>query len=129
MEIVIGEWPSCQADPTLLKQVWTNLLSNALKFVPAGDKPRVRVWSTRAGSHLRLCVTDEGIGVPVEHRSRIFRILERLHSTEEYPGTGIGLAIVDKGTHRMGGTVGVEGGEVGGSTFWIELPAHPKESA
>lgn len=106
-----------------LVQIVTNVLSNALKFVTPGDSPRVHVWTNRHGGLVRLNVTDEGIGVPVEHHSRIFRILERLHNTEEYPGTGIGLAIVEKGTHKMGGQVGVEAESAGGSTFWIELPA------
>lgn len=113
----------------ILVPVVMNLLSNALKFVPAGDRPRITVRSTPRGAYMRLCITDEGIGVPVEHRSKIFRILERLHSTEEYPGTGIGLAIVEKGARRMGGIVGVEDGDTGGSTFWVELPASPEEPA
>lgn len=118
---------SARGHEATLVQIVTNVLSNALKFVSPGDRPRVHVWTNRHEGRVRLNVTDEGIGVPVEHRARIFRILERLHGTEEYPGTGIGLAIVEKGAHRMGGRVGVETGDTGGSTFWIELPEASEE--
>ncbi|MFN3484690.1 MAG: sensor histidine kinase, partial [Planctomycetota bacterium] len=68
-------------------------------------------------------VEDTGIGVPREYWERIFRLFERLHTTQEYPGTGVGLAIVQKAVERMGGRVGVESEPGKGSRFWIELPA------
>jgi signal transduction histidine kinase/CHASE3 domain sensor protein len=73
-------------------------------------------------SWIRLWVVDNGIGIAVEHQERIFRVFERLHGIETYPGTGIGLAIVRKGMERMGGRVGVESQPERGSRFWIELP-------
>jgi signal transduction histidine kinase len=71
---------------------------------------------------VRLWVEDNGIGIAPEHRQRIFKVFERLHGEESYPGTGIGLAIVKKGVERMGGRVGVESDPGHGSRFWIELP-------
>jgi signal transduction histidine kinase len=71
---------------------------------------------------VRLWVEDNGIGIASEHRERIFRVFERLHRAEEYPGTGIGLAIVERAIVRMGGTVGVESEPGQGSRFWVELP-------
>lgn len=104
-----------------LTQVMTNLISNAIKFVPADRSPEVRVRTERRGGRLRLWVEDNGIGIAPEHHERIFRVFERLHGAEEYPGTGIGLAIVRKGAERMGGRAGLESTPGQGSRFWIEL--------
>ena len=107
--------------PTLV-QVVTNLLSNAVKFVPPGVPPKVRVRAERRGELVRLWVEDNGIGLAPEHRDRIFKVFERLHGEETYPGTGIGLAIVKKGVERTGGRAGVESDDGRGSRFWVELP-------
>ena len=114
--------PTVVAHSATLEHVLANLISNAVKFVAPGIIPRVVIKSEERGKMSRLWIIDNGIGIPREHVEKVFRIFERLHSTEAYPGTGIGLAIVRKGIERMGGTVGVES-EVGqGSRFWIELP-------
>ena len=107
--------------PTLV-QVITNLLSNAIKFVAPGVTPQVRIWAESYGNRVRLWVEDNGIGIPAEHEERIFRVFERLHGIETYPGTGIGLAIVRKGMERMGGSAGVVSQDGKGSRFWVELP-------
>jgi signal transduction histidine kinase len=72
---------------------------------------------------VRLWIEDNGIGIAPEYQERIFRMFERLHAAGEYPGTGIGLAIVRKGTERMGGRVGVKSVPGTGCRFWLELPA------
>lgn len=110
-----------------LKQVITNLLGNAAKFVEHGSAPKIHVRSEQRGGRLRLWVEDNGLGVAPEHAERIFRVFERLHAQEAYPGTGVGLAIVRRGAERMGGSCGVEPGPGKGSQFWIELPM--KEAA
>ncbi|HID74248.1 MAG TPA: HAMP domain-containing histidine kinase, partial [Thermoplasmata archaeon] len=74
------------------------------------------------GSMVRVWVEDNGIGISEEYEEQIFRVFERLHGSEVYPGTGIGLAIVRKGVGRMNGRVGVESTPGEGSRFWIELP-------
>jgi signal transduction histidine kinase/HAMP domain-containing protein len=102
-------------------QVLTNLLSNAVKFVSPAAAPRIRIWTDARGDWVRLWVEDNGIGIAPEHRERIFRAFERLHGVEQYPGTGIGLAIVQRGIARLGGRVGVEPAPAGGSRFWVEL--------
>jgi len=76
------------------------------------DRDRHSVW-----------IQDNGIGIEPEHHERIFRVFERLHSAELFPGTGIGLAIVRKGMERMGGQAGLESRPREGSRFWVELPA------
>ncbi len=112
-----------RAHRTTLVQVLANLVSNAAKFVAKGTTPVIRISAERRGAVLRCVVEDNGIGVAEEHRDRIFRVFERLHGIEAYPGTGIGLAIVRKGLERMGGRAGMEPGGDQGSRFWIELPA------
>lgn len=109
------------AHRTVFGQVLANLLTNAVKFVAPDTPPRVRIWTERRGDWIRLGVEDNGIGIEPEHRERIFRAFERLHGVEQYPGTGIGLAIVQKGIARLGGQVGVESTLGQGSRFWVEL--------
>lgn len=126
---VATELPLVWAHGRTLVQVLANLLSNAVKFTPAGTRPCVRVWAERRDGRVRLWVEDNGIGVASEHQERIFRVFERLHGIEAYPGTGIGLAIVSKGVERMGGRVGVESHMGQGSRFWIELGAPEEDDA
>ncbi|NEU75762.1 PAS domain-containing protein [Hassallia byssoidea VB512170] len=113
--------PKAIAHRATLVQVITNLLTNAMKFVDDGVSPQIKVWAEIHGECVRLWVEDNGIGIAREHQKRIFRVFERLHGMETYPGTGIGLAIVRKGIDRMGGCVGVESQLGQGSRFWIEL--------
>ena len=116
-----GALPSVMAHRNTLVQVITNLLSNAIKFVTVGVQPQVTISAELRGEWVRLIVADNGIGIASEHQQRIFRVFERLHGIESYPGTGIGLAIVRKGIERMGGHVGVESQVGQASRFWIEL--------
>jgi signal transduction histidine kinase len=116
----------------VLRQILTNLIGNALKFVPPGEPPHIRVFAEPVGidgaarpRRVRLVVEDNGIGIAPEHRDRIFRVFERLHAESEYPGTGIGLAIVRRGSARLGGFSGTEARPDGqrGSRFWVEFAA------
>jgi PAS domain S-box-containing protein len=119
---VEGPLPGVLAHEAALRQAVANLVANALKFVPPDREPRVRVRAEERDGRVRLWVEDNGIGIAPEHRERIFRVFERLHRAEEYPGTGIGLAIVERAIVRMGGAVGVESEPGRGSRFWVELP-------
>jgi signal transduction histidine kinase len=105
-----------------LTQCIYNLLNNAIKFVPKAIKPHIRIWTEPFENYVRLWVEDNGIGIPAEARDRMFLMFQRFHRSQEYEGTGIGLAIVRKAVERMGGKVGVESEPGRGSKFWLLLP-------
>jgi signal transduction histidine kinase len=110
-------------DPTLIEQILTNLLDNALKYRCREGTPEVRLSVTPIGEHVLLQVVDNGIGIAPEYQERIFQMFQRLHSQRDYPGTGIGLAIVAKAVRAMGGGISVESSPGQGSTFSVRLPA------
>ncbi|MDO8545549.1 MAG: ATP-binding protein [Opitutaceae bacterium] len=117
-------WPMVLGHSATLRQILVNLIANAVKFV-AGKPPSVRIRAERRENDMvRIWVEDDGIGIPAEFQERIFQVFQRLHSTA-YPGTGIGLAIVQKGVERMHGRAGVESAPGKGSNFWIELAPAP----
>jgi signal transduction histidine kinase len=103
----------------------SNLLGNAVKFVPAGQRPHVRIGWDRTPGGARLWVQDNGIGIAPEYHYRLFGMFERMHPDRKFDGTGIGLAIVRKAVERMNGTVGVISDGKAGCRFWIELPVPP----
>ena len=109
------------ADDASLGQALSNLLTNAVKFLPADRKPVVTVRSEQSAGLVRIWIADNGIGIPPQHRAKLFGMFQRLPADLQYEGTGIGLAIVRKAVDRMGGTLGMESNEPMGSRFWIEL--------
>lgn len=124
---VAGPMPLVRANATLLGQVMENLVTNATKFTAPGRSAVVRIKAETVGERVRVVVEDEGIGIEPSHQERIFRPFERLHGTEAYPGTGIGLAIVRRAMERMQGGYGVTSTPGQGSRFFIELPAYAEQ--
>lgn len=112
------------ANPPVLIQVISNLLSNAMKFTKPEQRPQICLWTEDkpAQNTVRLYVQDNGIGIAPENQQRIFQVFERVYPAEQYAGHGIGLAIVQRAMERMNGTVGVESHPEQGSRFWLELP-------
>jgi PAS domain S-box-containing protein len=96
-----GDWPVVLGDQTLLQQIFTNLLDNALTYRQPGVASDLRVTWTIEDGQVILAVADNGIGIPPEYQKKIFNVFQRLHSDEEYPGTGIGLAIVKKAAEML----------------------------
>ena len=115
-----GPWPAVLAHEPTLAQVLFNLTSNALKFTMPGVPPVLRLRAEEQEDFIRVWVEDNGLGIEPDHQEQIFRLFTRLNG-EKYAGTGIGLAIVQKGVERMGGRVGVESAAGQGSRFWFEL--------
>jgi len=124
LEIVVGELPQCQADPTLLKQVWTNLIANALKYTRKCAKTRIEISSrtdAAAGDSIVYFIKDNGAGFDMKYAHKLFGVFQRLHRTADYEGTGVGLAIVQRIIGRHGGRVWAEAQVNHGATFSFTL--------
>ncbi len=111
-----------RADAEGLAMMLRNLLDNAIKFSAASQPPVIEISGTEKGESVILAVKDNGIGFDMRFHERIFTIFQRLQRAEDYPGTGVGLAIVHKAVHRMGGRVWAESVPGKGATFYLELP-------
>jgi len=106
-----------------LALVLRNLLENAIKFTGHSEHPRIEFGSGQDGQQISLWIRDNGIGFDMKYNQRIFEIFERLHRLEDYPGTGIGLALVKKAMQRMGGRVWAQSAPGEGAAFYLQLPA------
>ncbi|MBI4621565.1 MAG: PAS domain-containing protein [Desulfobacterales bacterium] len=119
---IAHDLPTVIGDKMLLGQIFSNLIENALTYYKPCVPPQVTVKGRTEGKAVIISVSDNGIGIPPEYHEKIFNVFQRLHSEEEYPGTGIGLATVKKSVELLGGSVQIES-EVGkGSTFIVKLP-------
>lgn len=119
---VASHLPRVVGDENSLYQCFAKLLDNAVKFVPPGTHPQVRIWSEEPGNNsVRLCIEDNGIGIEPDAQGRIFNLFERYHDRPEFAGSGIGLAIVQRAAQQMGAEVGVQSAPGKGSCFWLEL--------
>ncbi|MEN6559946.1 MAG: PAS domain S-box protein [Acidobacteriota bacterium] len=119
----LGPLPAAVGDPHLIRQVWTNLLSNALKFSAKRDRPVIEVKGERAGRENVYSVKDNGVGFDMAYGHKLFGVFQRLHSAGEFEGTGVGLAIIERIVRRHGGRAWAEGSVGEGATFHIAMPA------
>jgi signal transduction histidine kinase len=115
-------------EPGQLAQVLQNLMSNGMKFTADGQPPQVHVSAHREDGRVFISVRDNGIGIDADHAEQIFKMFQRLHSADEYPGTGIGLAIAKKIIDRHGGRFTVEEAPGGGTVFTFDVPAEMPSS-
>lgn len=120
--VEIGPLPPLQADPTQLRLLLQNLIGNGLKFHRPGVPPVVTVTGAARGRQVLLTVADNGIGFDEKHKERIFRIFQRLHTRQEYEGTGLGLAVCEKIAQRHGGQITATGRPGEGAVFTVSLP-------
>lgn len=126
-KVEIGEMPVIQADPLQMRQLFQNLISNALKFHKAGQGTTVTVKSSLKGGRATLLVEDDGIGFDLKYKDKIFQPFQRLHARSEYEGTGIGLAICQKIVQKHQGCIEVDSKPGEGTLFSIELPLKQRE--
>lgn len=117
----VGDLPDCQADPGLLRQVWVNLLSNALKFSRGREAPRIEVGCRQEAGENIYFVRDNGAGFEMKYASKLFGVFQRMHRQEEFEGTGVGLSIVQSIVHRHGGRIWAEARLGEGATFHFTL--------
>ena len=121
VDIVIDDLPPCRADPDLLKLVYLNLLSNALKFTRKCQEARIEIGSIKKTGRTVYLVRDNGVGFDMRYSPKLFVVFQRLHPVKEYEGTGLGLAIVQRIIHRHGGDVWAEGEIDKGATFFFTI--------
>jgi len=122
IQLKLEPLPSAHGDPTMVRQVLFNLLSNAIKFSRSRENRVIEFGSLAGETQHTYYVRDNGVGFDMEHAGKLFGVFERLHTSKEFEGTGIGLAIVQRIVHRQGGKVWAEG-EIGkGATFYFTLP-------
>jgi len=116
--------PCVNADPVQIRQLMQNLIANGIKYQPKDSVPKITISSKPApDGMIRIEVADNGIGIKPEYQASIFAMFKRLHTREEYEGTGIGLSVCKKIVERHGGKIGVESEYGKGSTFWFTVPA------
>src|SRR5262249_25672313 len=118
----LGTLPHASADRSLLEQVWGNLLSNAIKFSSKKDAPVVEVGAIAEEREYVYFVRDNGAGFDPRYQEKLFGVFQRLHHSDEYPGTGVGLALVHRIVTRHGGRVWADGRPGEGATFHFTLP-------
>ncbi|MEJ2719006.1 MAG: ATP-binding protein, partial [Deltaproteobacteria bacterium] len=114
--------PVVSGDSTLLFQIFVSLIDNALKYRRPRVRPKVTMSYERDGEHVLVRVADNGVGIPADCHEKVFDIFQRLHSQDQVPGTGIGLAIMRKAVRALEGQVWLESTVGKGTTFYVKLP-------
>jgi light-regulated signal transduction histidine kinase (bacteriophytochrome) len=122
LEIRIGELPAAQADQSLLRQVWVNLVANALKFTRRREHALIDIGGAEQDGHKLYSIRDNGAGFDPKRAERLFGIFQRLHAAQDFEGTGVGLSIARRIIERHGGSIWAEGEPDRGAAFHFTLP-------
>jgi light-regulated signal transduction histidine kinase (bacteriophytochrome) len=120
-KIQIQAMPSCKADPVLLKQLWLNLLTNAIKYSKKHEQPEIIIGAKQERQETVYFIQDNGVGFDMQYAEKLFGVFQRLHSSSEYEGTGIGLATVHRIVERHGGRIWAQAGIDKGASFFFVL--------
>lgn len=127
---VVHPMPDVHADASLIRQVWANLISNAVKFTSKKENPVIEVGGGMGNNDSAVYnIKDNGVGFDMAHAGKLFGVFQRLHSTKEFPGTGIGLALIQRIVLRHGGRVWAEGTPEHGASFYFSLPCNGPDSS
>ena len=121
-ELIIEDLPDMKADPILIKQVWINLLSNALKYSSRQKKAVIKIGSLVESEAVTYFIQDNGVGFNMQYKDKLFGVFQRLHTSEEFEGTGVGLAIVNKIISKHQGEIWVDAAPGKGATFYFRIP-------
>lgn len=127
-EVALDALPPAWGDRSLLQQVWINLISNAFKYSGNNPNPVIRITGKSDGTETVYAISDNGAGFDMQYYSKLFGVFQRLHSADEFPGTGVGLAIVQRIVTRHGGRVWAEGKINAGATFRFVLPSNGEKN-
>ena len=120
--ISVDPLPSCKGDEDLLKQVWMNLIGNAMKYSSQNPDPRITVGATENGKGIVYFIRDNGAGFDMKYADKLFKVFQRLHSQEEFEGTGVGLALVKRILDKHQGEIWAESTPGEGAIFYFRLP-------
>ncbi|MDZ4059117.1 MAG: ATP-binding protein, partial [Bacteroidales bacterium] len=117
--------PLCNSkgDITMIRQIWVNLISNSLKFSSSRERAVIDIECTKSGEMNEFFIRDNGVGFDMKYKDKLFGVFQRLHSSRDFEGTGVGLAIVQRVVHRHGGSVNAKGEVDKGAQFSFSLPA------
>jgi light-regulated signal transduction histidine kinase (bacteriophytochrome) len=118
----LAELPPCMGDPILIRQMWTNLISNAIKYTLPKEQCVIEISGTQKDGLCTYYIQDSGVGFNPKYSDKLFGLFQRLHKADEFEGTGVGLAIVQRIIHRHGGQVWGEGRLGDGATFHFTIP-------
>jgi light-regulated signal transduction histidine kinase (bacteriophytochrome) len=129
IDIVIGELPPVVGDEAMLRQVWANLISNAIKFSAPRPRPKIEIGGEPREGERLYHVRDNGVGFDMTYGEKLFGVFNRLHRADEFPGVGVGLALTRRIVARHGGRIWAESRNGEGATFTFALPATAKRAA
>jgi light-regulated signal transduction histidine kinase (bacteriophytochrome) len=127
IDFQVGHLPETISDSTLIREVWLNLISNAIKFSSKRDRAVIEVGYLQEEDNNVYFIRDNGVGFEMRYAGKLFTIFWRLHTEKEFEGTGIGLAIVQRLIHRHGGKVWAESEVDKGATFYFTLPQKKRQ--